>query len=47
MLGYGPQGSPPKIQPNEVLVFELQVMDITDTAPVQQQQQPVQQPTNK
>jgi FKBP-type peptidyl-prolyl cis-trans isomerase FkpA len=49
MLGYGPQGSPPRIQPNEILIFELQVLDITDTAPVQAQpqpQQPVQQPTD-
>jgi len=45
ILGYGPQGSPPKIQPNEVLIFELEVLDITDTAPAQQQQ-PVQQPTD-
>jgi len=43
VLGYGPQGSPPKIQPNEILIFELQVLDITDAAPAQQQQ-PVQQP---
>jgi len=45
ILGYGPQGSPPKIQPNEVLIFELEVLDITDTPPAQQQQ-PVQQPTD-
>ena len=45
ILGYGPQGSPPKIQPNQVLVFELEVLDITDTAPAQQQQ-PVQLPTD-
>jgi FKBP-type peptidyl-prolyl cis-trans isomerase FkpA len=42
ILGYGPQGSPPKIQPNQVLIFELEVLDITDAAPAQQQ--PVQQP---
>jgi FKBP-type peptidyl-prolyl cis-trans isomerase len=42
-LGYGPQGSPPKIQPNEVLVFELEVLDISDKEPASQQQ-PVQQP---
>ncbi|HEY6956511.1 MAG TPA: FKBP-type peptidyl-prolyl cis-trans isomerase [Flavisolibacter sp.] len=53
MLGYGPQGSPPRIKPNEILVFELQVLDITDKAPaqpqqpqVQPQQQPAQQPTD-
>jgi FKBP-type peptidyl-prolyl cis-trans isomerase FkpA len=43
-LGYGQQGSPPKIQPNEVLVFELEVVDITDKDPAPQQQQPGQQP---
>jgi FKBP-type peptidyl-prolyl cis-trans isomerase len=42
-LGYGPQGSPPKIQPNEVLIFELETLDITDKQP-EQQQQPGQQP---
>jgi FKBP-type peptidyl-prolyl cis-trans isomerase FkpA len=41
-LGYGPQGSPPKIQPNEVLIFELEVLDISDKQP--EQQQPGQQP---
>jgi len=47
MLGYGPQGNPPRIQPNEILIFELEVLDITDTAPAQpQQQQPVQQPAD-
>jgi FKBP-type peptidyl-prolyl cis-trans isomerase FklB len=25
-LGYGPQGSPPAIEPNEVLVFEIQLI---------------------
>jgi len=44
MLGYGPQGSPPKIQPNQILVFELEVLDITDTAPAPQQPA-VQQPS--
>jgi FKBP-type peptidyl-prolyl cis-trans isomerase FkpA len=46
ILGYGAQGNPPRIQPNQILIFELQVLDITDTAPAQpqQQQQPVQQP---
>lgn len=43
-LAYGEQGSPPKIQPNEVLIFELEVLDITDKDPAPQQQQPVQQP---
>ncbi len=35
MLGYGPQGSPPKIQPNEVLIFDLEVVDISDKQPAQ------------
>lgn len=42
-LAYGAQGSAPKIQPNEVLIFELEVLDITDKEPATQQQ-PVQQP---
>jgi FKBP-type peptidyl-prolyl cis-trans isomerase FkpA len=46
ILGYGPQGNPPKIQPNQILIFELEVLDITDTPPAPQQQQPVQQPTD-
>jgi FKBP-type peptidyl-prolyl cis-trans isomerase len=33
ILGYGPQGNPPKIQPNEVLIFELQTLDISDKQP--------------
>lgn len=36
LLAYGQQGNPPKIQPNEVLVFELEVLDITDKAPAPQ-----------
>jgi FKBP-type peptidyl-prolyl cis-trans isomerase len=50
ILAYGPQGSAPKIQPNEVLVFELEVLDITDKQPAQQtmpQQQPGQQPNGQ
>jgi FKBP-type peptidyl-prolyl cis-trans isomerase FkpA len=42
-LGYGPQGSPPKIQPNEILVFDLEALDISDKAPASEQQ-PGQQP---
>jgi FKBP-type peptidyl-prolyl cis-trans isomerase len=30
VLGYGAQGMPPKISPNQNLVFELEVVDITD-----------------
>lgn len=42
-LAYGSQGSPPKIQPNEPLIFELEVLDISDKEPASQQQ-PGQQP---
>jgi FKBP-type peptidyl-prolyl cis-trans isomerase FkpA len=42
-LAYGPQGNPPKIQPNENLIFELEVLDISDKAPAPQQL-PMQQP---
>lgn len=38
LLGYGPQGSPPKIQPNSILVFEMENLDITDKQPMPQQQ---------
>jgi FKBP-type peptidyl-prolyl cis-trans isomerase FkpA len=43
VLGYGPSGNPPKIQANENLIFELEVLDITDKAPAPQQQ-PMPQP---
>jgi len=49
-LAYGPQGSAPKIQPNEILVFELEVLDISDKQPaqtMQPQQQPGQQPNGQ
>lgn len=36
LLGYGAQGSPPKISPNENLIFELELLDISDTPPNQQ-----------
>jgi FKBP-type peptidyl-prolyl cis-trans isomerase FkpA len=36
MLGYGPQGNPPRIQPNENLIFDVEVVDITDAPPAQQ-----------
>ena len=36
-LGYGPAGSGPKIQPNAILVFDLEMLSISDTQP----QQPV------
>lgn len=48
ILAYGQQGYPPKINPNENLIFELEVLDITDKqpAPQQQPQPPVQQPSD-
>lgn len=33
VLGYGGQGSPPKIQPNQNLLFEIELADISDKAP--------------
>lgn len=44
-LGYGPSGSLPKIQPNEILIFELEVSDISDKAPAPQPL-PTPQPTD-
>ncbi|HEX2607395.1 MAG TPA: FKBP-type peptidyl-prolyl cis-trans isomerase [Flavisolibacter sp.] len=38
ILGYGPQGSPPKIQPNQILVFDMELLDITDKQPAPQAQ---------
>lgn len=32
-IGYGPQGRPPVIQPNQNLVFEIEVVDISDKRP--------------
>ena len=34
-LGYGERGSAPKIMPNENLMFELEVLNITDAPPTQ------------
>lgn len=45
LLAYGQQGSPPKIKPNENLIFELEVLEVSDKQP--EQQQPVQQPGGK
>lgn len=33
MLAYGPQGAPPKIGANQVLMFDISVEDVTDTPP--------------
>lgn len=43
LLGYGAQGQAPKIKPNEVLIFELELLDVSDIpfADQQQGQQPV------
>jgi FKBP-type peptidyl-prolyl cis-trans isomerase FkpA len=44
-LGYGPAGSGPKIQPNANLVFDIEILSITDTPPQRSQNpQPQQQP---
>jgi len=40
LLGYGPQGSPPKIQPNQVLVFDLEVLEIADQPTINLQSAP-------
>ena len=36
-LGYGPQGSAPKIGPNENLIFDIETLDITNTPPAPNQ----------
>lgn len=46
LLAYGPQGSPPKIKPNSILIFEMENLDITDKQPMPQQQ-PVDTSVNK
>ena len=33
MLAYGPRGSEPKIKPNEVLIFDIEVLSIGDNPP--------------
>lgn len=34
VIGYGQQGSPPAIQPNQNLLFEVELVDITDQRPL-------------
>ncbi|HEX5668552.1 MAG TPA: FKBP-type peptidyl-prolyl cis-trans isomerase [Chitinophagaceae bacterium] len=36
-MGYGPQGSPPAIKPNENLIFDIEIVDVKDAPPQQQQ----------
>ena len=36
VIGYGPQGNPPVIQPNQNLVFEVDVVDVSDKRTTQQ-----------
>jgi FKBP-type peptidyl-prolyl cis-trans isomerase FkpA len=36
VLAYGPQGSGDKIKPNEILVFDIELLDITDQQPAPQ-----------
>jgi FKBP-type peptidyl-prolyl cis-trans isomerase len=45
LLGYGAQGQAPKIKPNEVLVFELELVDVSDI-PFPEQTQGQQQPNH-
>jgi FKBP-type peptidyl-prolyl cis-trans isomerase len=40
-LGYGPQGSAPRIGPNENLVFEIEMLDISNTPPAPNRPAPV------
>lgn len=35
-IGYGAQGRPPVIQPNQNLIFDIEVVDITDKSPAPQ-----------
>lgn len=43
LLAYGQQGSAPKVAPNEILIFEMELLDISEL-PMPQQQQVPQQP---
>jgi FKBP-type peptidyl-prolyl cis-trans isomerase len=46
-LGYGQSGRPPQIQPNEILVFEMEAADISDKQPAPQTQPQQQQNDTK
>ncbi|MBC7849773.1 MAG: FKBP-type peptidyl-prolyl cis-trans isomerase [Chitinophagaceae bacterium] len=39
-LGYGKQGSPPRIKPNENLIFDVEVLDVSATRPAPPEPQP-------
>jgi FKBP-type peptidyl-prolyl cis-trans isomerase FkpA len=39
-LAYGPAGAPPKIGPNQVLMFDLEIQDVSDKQPAPPQQAP-------
>jgi FKBP-type peptidyl-prolyl cis-trans isomerase FkpA len=41
VLAYGTQGNPPKVAPNEILVFEIELLEVSDM-PLPQPQQPMQ-----
>lgn len=41
-MGYGPQGSPPAIKPNENLIFDIEIVDVKDAPPQQQMMMPPQ-----
>ena len=41
VLGYGEMGSPPVIQPNQNLIFEVEIVDITSTPPPPPQMPPM------
>ena len=46
-LAYGPAGREPKIKPNEVLIFDMEILDISDKAPAQQNMPQQQQPNGQ